>query len=33
MNFDIKDFGSMVFSEKVMKEKLPGPIYDKWKEH
>ena len=26
------DFGSMVFSKQLMKEKLPSPIYTRWKE-
>ncbi len=26
------DFGSFVFSEKVMKERLPFPIYNRWKQ-
>lgn len=30
MDFDNKDFGTNVFSEAIMREKLPGPVYDKW---
>ncbi|SJZ94935.1 glutamine synthetase III [Anaerorhabdus furcosa] len=26
------DFGSLVFSEKVMKERLPYPVYEQWKQ-
>lgn len=34
MNFEtvFDDFGSLVFSEKVMKERLPYPIYIQWKQ-
>ena len=28
----IEDFGSMVFSEKLMEERLPNPVYRKWKQ-
>lgn len=34
MNFEtiFDDFGSLVFSEKVMKERLPYPVYTQWKQ-
>lgn len=28
--FDISNFGIKVFDEKIMKKKLPSPIYKKW---
>ncbi|MCH5172462.1 MAG: glutamine synthetase III [Erysipelotrichales bacterium] len=30
--FDTSNFGTKVFNEKVMKEKLPSPVYKKWVE-
>ena len=31
MEKPFEDFGSLVFSEKDMRERLPGPVYDAWK--
>ena len=28
----LEDFGSLVFNEKLMEERLPSPIYKKWKQ-
>lgn len=27
-----EDFGSLIFGEKLMEERLPGPVYKKWKQ-
>ena len=28
--FSLSEFGTKVFNEKIMKEKLPSPVYKKW---
>lgn len=31
MHHDFEEFGKYLFSEEVMKRKLPSPIYEKWR--